>query len=92
MKAKDITHKQPITEQDSEYYRLEGRIKSLETQLENGDIVSGDMLKRVVNQILEGQSKVTDAIQQKMSVGINGLIDVVERDIAQLRAEIEKLK
>ena len=44
MKAKDITHKQPITEQDSEYYRLEGRIKSLETQLENGDIVSGDML------------------------------------------------
>lgn len=66
MKAKDITHKQPITEQDSEYYRLEGRIKSLETQLENGDIVSGDMLKRIVDQILQGQSEVNTAIMKQI--------------------------
>ena len=66
MKAKDITHKQPISEQDSEYYRLEGRIKSLETQLENGDIVSGDMLKRIVDQILQGQSEVNTAIMKQI--------------------------
>tara|TARA_A100001391_G_scaffold198879_2_gene181051 strand:- start:912 stop:1136 length:225 start_codon:yes stop_codon:yes gene_type:complete len=66
MKAKDITHKQPITEQDSEYYRLEGRINSLETQLENGDIVSGDMLKRIVDQILQGQSEVNTAIMKQI--------------------------
>jgi len=66
MKAKDITHKQPITEQDSEYYRLEGRLKSLETQLENGDIVSGDMLKRIVDQILQGQSEVNTAIMKQI--------------------------
>ena len=66
MKAKDITHNQPITEQDSEYYRLEGRIKSLETQLENGDIVSGDMLKRIVDQILQGQSEVNTAIMKQI--------------------------
>ena len=66
MKAKDITHKQPITEQDSEYYRLEGRIKSLETQLENGDIVSGDMLKRIIDQILQGQSEVNTAIMKQI--------------------------
>ena len=66
MKAKDITHKQHITEQDSEYYRLEGRIKSLETQLENGDIVSGDMLKRIVDQILQGQSEVNTAIMKQI--------------------------
>ena len=66
MKAKDITHKPPITEQDSEYYRLEGRIKSLETQLENGDIVSGDMLKRIVDQILQGQSEVNTAIMKQI--------------------------
>ena len=66
MKAKDITRKQPITEQDSEYYRLEGRIKSLETQLENGDIVSGDMLKRIVDQILQGQSEVNTAIMKQI--------------------------
>ena len=66
MKAKDITNKQPITEQDSEYYRLEGRIKSLETQLENGDIVSGDMLKRIVDQILQGQSEVNTAIMKQI--------------------------
>tara|TARA_A100001388_G_C28741530_1_gene487154 strand:- start:1301 stop:1525 length:225 start_codon:yes stop_codon:yes gene_type:complete len=66
MKAKDITHKQPITEQDSEYYRLEGRIKSIETQLENGDIVSGDMLKRIVDQILQGQSEVNTAIMKQI--------------------------
>ena len=66
MKAKDITHKQPITEQDSEYYRLEGRIKSLETQLENGDIVSGDMLKRIEDQILQGQSEVNTAIMKQI--------------------------
>ena len=66
MKAKDITHKQPITEQDSEYYRLEGRIKSLETQLENGDIVSGDMLKRIVYQILQGQSEVNTSIMKQI--------------------------
>ena len=66
MKAKDITHKQPITEQDSEYYRLEGRIKSLETQLENGDIVSGDMLKRIVDQILQGQREVNSAIMKQI--------------------------
>ena len=66
MKAKDITHKQPISEQDSEYYRLEGRIKSIETQLENGDIVSGDMLKRIVDQILQGQSEVNTAIMKQI--------------------------
>ncbi len=66
MKAKDITHKQPISEQDSEYYRLEGRIKSLETQLENGDIVSGDMLKRIIDQILQGQSEVNTAIMKQI--------------------------
>ena len=66
MKAKDITQKQPISEQDSEYYRLEGRIKSLETQLENGDIVSGDMLKRIVDQILQGQSEVNTAIMKQI--------------------------
>ena len=66
MKAKDITHNQPITEQDSEYYRLEGRIKSIETQLENGDIVSGDMLKRIVDQILQGQSEVNTAIMKQI--------------------------
>ena len=66
MKAKDITPKQPISEQDSEYYRLEGRIKSLETQLENGDIVSGDMLKRIVDQILQGQSEVNTAIMKQI--------------------------
>ena len=66
MKAKDITHNQPISEQDSEYYRLEGRIKSLETQLENGDIVSGDMLKRIVDQILQGQSEVNTAIMKQI--------------------------
>ncbi len=66
MKAKDITHKQPISEQDSEYYRLEGRINSLETQLENGDIVSGDMLKRIVDQILQGQSEVNTAIMKQI--------------------------
>ncbi len=66
MKAKDIIHKQPISEQDSEYYRLEGRIKSLETQLENGDIVSGDMLKRIVDQILQGQSEVNTAIMKQI--------------------------
>ena len=66
MKAKDITHKQTVTEQDSEYYRLEGRIKSLETQLENGDIVSGDMLKRIVDQILQGQSEVNTAIMKQI--------------------------
>ena len=66
MKAKDITHKQPISEQDSEYYRLEGRINSLETQLENGDIVSGDMLKRIVDQILQSQSEVNTAIMKQI--------------------------
>ena len=66
MKAKDITHKQPISEQDSEYYRLEGRIKSLETQLENGDIVSADMLKRIIDQILQGQSEVNTAIMKQI--------------------------
>ena len=66
MKAKDITHKQPISEQDSEYYRLEGRINSLETQLENGDIVAGDMLKRIVDQILQGQSEVNTAIMKQI--------------------------
>ena len=78
--------------EEDESWRLEGRIKSIETQIESGDIVTGDMLQRIITQVIEGQSKVNDAIQEKMRVGINGLIDLIERDMNQLRAEIEKLK
>ena len=78
--------------EEDESWRLEGRIKSIETQIESGDIVTGDMLMRIINKVIEGQSQVNDAIQEKMRVGINGLIDLIERDMAQLRAEIEKLK